>query len=89
MKKTGSAPYLRTVALCLAAYSWKTFESCGCTGHWLQSMMIAASKGLSKLLKTTLLLASNEYEPTPPGLKCASTSCQLMPEPLIVAEVAR
>ncbi len=89
MKNTGSAPYLRTMALFFAVYSVKNFDSCGWMGHWLQSIMIATSKGLSKLLKTTLLLASNEYEATPPGLKCDSMSCQLMPEPLIVTEVAR
>ncbi len=52
-------------------------------------MMIATSNFLSRALNKTLLFASSEYEPTPPGLKCASTSCQSMPEPLIVAELLR
>src|SRR4051812_3835152 len=87
IKKIGCAPCLRTVSLCFFAYSWNVAFSCGWTGHWLQSLRIAASNGFSNLLKTTTLLASNEYLPTAFGRKYESTSCQSKPDPLIVIEM--
>src|SRR5215207_3776519 len=90
MKSIGLAPYLTTVWLCLRAYSWNRSFSCGCTGHWLQSFISTASKGLSNLLNTTLLSAVKEYDAMPvPDLKCDSMSCQLSPAPLIVTDVER
>ena len=89
MKNTGRAPCLRTISLSFRAYSLKTPLSCGWTGHWLQSIMMATSNKRSSLLKTTTLPGANEYLPSAWGRKYDSTSCQSMPEPLMVTSVER
>jgi hypothetical protein len=61
MKKMGSAPWERTVSPCFFAYSKNSGGSLGWIGHWLQSIIIiAASKGLSNVLKRTSLSPTND-----------------------------
>ena len=58
-------------------------------GFAIVSLIMSALIGPKRYNRAKLDAYECGIEPTPPGWKCASTSCQLMPEPLIVAEVAR
>ena len=50
----------RTMSAFFFVYSVKTDFSLGWIGHWLQSIMTAASNSLLRLLKTMLLSSSKE-----------------------------
>ena len=69
MKSTGRAPYWATMAASFLTVSRNDCASCGWIGHWLQSIMMTASNCLPGLLKTIRLPGTNEYLPTPSGLR--------------------
>jgi hypothetical protein len=60
MNNTGFAPWARTMSLSFLANSLNTVLSFGWIGHWLQSIITAASNNLSFLLKRMLFCSSNE-----------------------------
>ena len=56
MKNTGRAPWARTMSLSFLAYSVNTDFSLGWIGHWLQSIMTAASNNLSRLVEDDVVV---------------------------------
>ena len=69
MNSTGRAPYLVRISAFFFTVAWNAAASCGCTGHWLQSIMMTVSNCRPGGLKTILLPGTNEYLPMPSGCR--------------------